>query len=74
MAVQEALDPAHRNRAHLARLHDKPAAILKIGRPNQGYCETCQSYQPAPKSRVKGWQCCNCEKKQSKKPEEIQCL
>lgn len=58
--VNDAFDPSDINRIHNRRLYDKPVAILKIGMPNHGYCESCESYQLAPKKRTKGWLCVSC--------------
>lgn len=58
--VDEAFNASDINRIHNRRLYDKPTAILKVGKHNQGWCECCGSYKPAPKKRMKGWRCVEC--------------
>ena len=61
--LEDALSPFRQRTLHEQRLTFKPAAILKMGKPQHGFCETCQTYQPAPKGRHKGWECDGCVEK-----------
>lgn len=36
---------------------------MAINPRNTGFCETCQSFKPAPKGRKKGWKCGDCDGK-----------
>ena len=59
--VDNAFNAFDIRRAHDRRLYAKPSAILRVGGHNTGWCETCQSYKPAPKDRHKGWKCKECK-------------
>lgn len=62
--VKDALHPFSINRIQEQRVAVSRSITTTtlIGRPNTGFCESCQRQKPAPKRRNKGWCCTDCEK------------
>lgn len=59
--VEHALSLFAVNRAQEQQLHPVRTSILIApNRPGKGFCETCQCHKPAPKVRLKGWECDDC--------------